>query len=374
MAPSKPISVIDTGGDDLERGLAKASEELSKFCKAVQFVPIPCEESPFGRLGLALKSLVTPDPYTINWLKSPVMGAAIDDWNLRYSFDAVHFDTISLAPYRDRFPKCKKILDHHNIESHMMYRRAEIESNPLKKAYFWQEAVKLGRYEKRACPDFDLHVTCSALDSDRLGELVPGLNIVDIPNGVDLDYFRPSGEAQKPTSVVFAGNMSWYPNRAAMEFFATEVWPKLKATVPDVQADVIGANAPGELAAMADSDPSFRVRGFVDDVRPYIDRAAVYVCPIMDGGGTKLKVLDALAMGKALVANPIACEGIDVREGESVLFAETGEEFVRQITRLFNDDALRLQIGRKGRELVEGVYGYKSIGEKFAGAIESLIK
>ena len=211
----------------------------------------------------------------------------------------------------------------------MMLRRARIEEHPLKRLYFWQEGLRLRRYERRVCPHFDLNITCSSLDTQRLERVAPGVAVAEVPNGVDTEYFRPNADLEHSRSLVFAGNMSWYPNAAAMLFFADRVWPALKAKLPGVTMDVIGGSPPPRLSALAARDEDFRVHGFVSDVRPYIGRAAAYVCPIMDGGGTKLKILDALAMGKAIVAHPIACEGIEVQDGRDVIFAREPDEFVR---------------------------------------------
>jgi len=251
----------------------------------------------------------------------------------------------------------------------MMLRRAEQEPNLLKRAYFWQEGTRLARYEKAMCPRFNLHLTCSALDTQRLRELVPGVDAVEIPNGVDVQYFKSDGSDPAANSLIFAGNLSWYPNAAAMLYFAEKVWPLLREAVHGVTMHVVGANPPAPLQALASRDPSFKVHGFVPDVRVYLNQAAIYVCPIRDGGGTKLKVLDALAMGKALVADPIACEGIDVAEGQTVLFAREPQEYVRQIARLLGNEAERRRMGAAARLLAEESYSYAGIGRKLSQAM-----
>ncbi|MCI0399807.1 MAG: glycosyltransferase family 4 protein [Gammaproteobacteria bacterium] len=359
----QPRLLRDPFGDQ-QRGLTEAVPHLKQFCEEVEFLPIPSEEIRYGRHLLAAKSLVTTDPYSVNWLKSRPMMRVARSWKERYHFDVVHFDTIGLGPYHSLFSAYPTTLDHHNIESHMMRRRAGQEPNPLKRAYFWQEAKRLARYEGRVCPKFNLHITCSALDSARLLEQVPGLSVSEIPNGVDVNYFQPDGNATLPDSLVFAGNLSWYPNAAAMLFFAKHVWPLLRAAVPNVTMNVVGAAPPRKLVDLAKADPNFKLPGFVPDVRPYLNRAAVYVCPITDGGGTKLKVLDALAMGKPLVSHPVACEGIDVQEGATVLFARKPQEFVRHIIALFDDAKRRQAMGSAARQLAERLYSYSSIGRK----------
>lgn len=359
-------SLLGAMFSSIEQGEREALNELLKFCKRVRFVSIPSEQARFGRFTLTIKSLFTTNGYTVNWLCSEAMFSTVREWCKGTKFDWVHADTIGLVPYAGTETGIRKTLDHHNVESDMMMRRASLQRNFLKKLYFLQEGYKLRAYEKRACPQFDVNITCSDLDKDRLLESIPGLNVAVIPNGVDLEYFCPMNLGEEEHSVIFAGGLNWYPNLDAMLFFAEQVWPLLRRTTPDVRMTVVGKNPPARLTSLAKNDHNFRVMGFVDDVRPYIDKAAVYVCPIRDGGGTKLKILDALAMGKPVVSNPIACEGIDVADGESVLFATSPEDYVKSIARLFDDKDLREKLGRNGRQLITAKYSYTSIGKQLA--------
>jgi glycosyltransferase involved in cell wall biosynthesis len=194
-----------------------------------------------------------------------------------------------------------------------------------------------------------------------------------VPNAVDTTYFTPGLQpAQGPqgegadASLIFVGRLNWYPNAQAASFIAGQLWPRLRAAWPQLRFDLVGANPPPAATALAAHDPSFRVHGFVDDIRTMMTEATVYVCPITDGGGTKLKVLDAMAMGKALVAHPIACEGIAVAPEENVLFARTPEEFVLQIRRLLEDRGLRQRLGAGARRMVETHYGKTAVGKRLA--------
>ena len=349
-----------------ENDLNQAVGELEKICRSVKVVPIPSEEKSYGKAALYVKSLFTAAPYTINWLRSGEMEHQIEEILTKRKIDMVHFDTISLAPYYSLAEGYKKILNHHNIESDMMIRRGGQEKNPIKKVYLLQEGYKILRYENRVCESFDLNLTCSLLDSERLLRRIPRLRVEEIPNGVDLKYFYPLNQIREEHSLVFAGGMKWYPNRSAMLFFVNNIWPLLKKEVPDVKMTVIGREPPPEVVNLARMDGHFKVTGFVDDVRPYIDKAMVYVCPIRDGGGTRLKILDALAMGKPIVAHPVAVEGIDVEPEKQVLIAETPSEFVRQIARLFGDSILYRRLSEEGRRLVMEKYDFEKIGEKLS--------
>lgn len=341
-----------------------AIEGLSSVGTVIEDFTFDSDLSSVRKSFLVAKSLFTSDPYAVNWLKKEGVGSKIQQSIVEHKIDLVHFDTISWAAYLEFVDGCKLVLNHHNIESHMMLRRAQKESHLLKKLYYFQEGRKLKAYESKVCNQFNLNITCSTMDTDRLSGSVPGLHVETIPNGVDLNYFKPIGLEQKDKSLVFAGGLSWYPNIAAMNFFAMKVWPELTKEEAGVSMTVIGRNPPQWIVDFANKNSGFEVTGFVDDVRSYIDQAAVYICPIDDGGGTKLKILDALAMGKAIVAHPVACEGIDVVENESVIFAETPEEYVIKIKMLFNNKVLRQSLGINGRRLIEEKYDYINIGKK----------
>lgn len=357
----------------LEEGLEQARQELSSFCGRVSFLPIESDQGFLGQQRLALKSLFTRDPYTINWLKSPRYAKEIDRFLQSADYDLVHLDTLSLLPYFEQVRHLPTVLDHHNIESHMLLRRADNEQNRLKSWYFRQEGRRLQEYEKTYCPQVDLNITCSEMDRDRLRDIVPGCRAEEVPNGVDVDYFTPDTKVQQTPSILFIGTMNWYPNIEAVQFIARELWPKLKKAVPGIRADIIGASPPQDLLDFAANEPDFHVHGFVDDIRPWFDRAAVYVCPITDGGGTKLKILDALSMGKAIVAHEIACEGIRVEAGKNVCFARSPEEYVSAIKALIEDEARRREMGDKARQLAVKTYAYDAIGQRLAGLFDEVV-
>lgn len=358
----------------VEQGLIESRQVLSEFCRSLEFVPIPCEQHRLGVAWLAASSLLRPDPSTINWLKSDTMTAVLRRLTAKEHFDLVHFDTISLAPYQPLVRHSATVLDHHSIESHMLLRRAEKEQTLLKRLYYRQEGLRLARYEKRVCATMDANITCSELDSDRLRELIgTASRVTEISNGVDIDYFRPSDHPVRPQSMVFVGSLNWYPNRDAMLYFAEMLWPSIRQRFPAATMNVVGADPPSALWALAERDPQFRVHGFVDDVRPYINSAAVYICPIRDGGGTRLKILDAMAMGKAVLAHPIAYEGLRVTDNRDILTATNPDEYVAVLARLFEDADLRKSIGAAGRELIVREYSYTSIGRNLATLYENVV-
>jgi glycosyltransferase involved in cell wall biosynthesis len=370
FAQKKPLQTMFPS---VEQGIREARSHLLDFCKTIEVFDIPCEQSSIGRHWLALKSLFTFDPYTINWLKSSTFVDRIKVISTEDKYDVIHFDTISLAYVAGIFANTPNVLNHHNVESHMLLRRAEQESNPFKRIYFSIEGRKLEAYEKQHCRRFDVNVMCSDLDKARLSESVQGIRLETISNGVDIEYFRRDESiAQEPNSLIFVGGLNWYPNAAAMHFFALKIWPLLKQRCPDIVMNIVGQDPTPLLTELAAEDSNFRVHGFVDDVRPYMNRAQVYVCPIKDGGGTKLKILDALAMEKSIVADEIACEGIDVTDGTNVVFAQSPEQYVDAIVKVLASAELRTSLGRNGRQLVRDHYSYHDLGNRLARIYSTL--
>ena len=356
--------LMQTVSDDPVRELVIAHEKLTELCKCVEFFDIPYDND-VGKVWQAASSLIRRDPYTINWLKSATYRDVVTECAENRQFDLVHFDTISLAPYAECFSGTPLVLDHHNIESHLLIRRAEVERNRLKRFYYAQEGHRLLTYERSVARKFGLHITCSDLDSERLIETVGDVNCQTVPNGVDISFFDPKPNIE-PLSFIFVGRLNWAPNRDAVLFIVRELWPAISQRWPDAIFRLVGANAPREALDYAERCSSFIVEGFVDDVRTYLDRAAIFLCPIRDGGGTKLKLLDAFSMQKAVVANPIACEGISVTSRVNVLTATTPDEYLEQIASLLDEPEAITTMGLAARQLVADNYAYTSIGEKMS--------
>jgi polysaccharide biosynthesis protein PslH len=361
--------LLATFYSDIDRGLEDCRTELAKYCKSVTFLPIAKAARPFGKLRTAWESLLCRDGYMASWLDSAVARAAIAQRVAGRRYDVAHFDHLSLAVYRPLLQATPSTLGHHNAESHMLIRRAQYERNILKRIYFRQEAVRLARFERQIATWFDLHITCSELDSQRLLATMPNARLFCVPNGVDTQYFTPGARTQMSDSLIFIGTMNWYPNVDAVSYFLRDVWPRLRAEVPTATFDVVGAGAPGSLKELAARSAGVTLHGYVPEIRPLLERAALYVCPIRDGGGTKLKILDALSMEKCIVAHAVACEGIAVTPGIDVVYAETADDFIAQIKGLFADPERRRQMGSAGRELAVGQYSFKAIGARFTAAL-----
>jgi sugar transferase (PEP-CTERM/EpsH1 system associated) len=354
-----------------EMQVNEALAELSAVCASIRAFPLVSDRSRWRWAAMAALTAVRRSAYDVNWLWSPDLGRYLSRLAGAEAFDLVHLDTLGLISYARHFEGTPIVLNHHNIESAMMRRRAEREPVRWRSRYFRREARKLERLEQVECARVAMNVTVSELDAARLREVTPRARLHVVDNGVDIHHFAPRGGAED--GLVFAGGMSWYPNREAVLYFIREIWPALRADRPERRATIIGQNPPAELVA-ATKDPRVSVPGFVPDVRPYIDAASIYICPIRDGGGTRLKILDALAMAKPLVATGLAVEGLGLEEGVHYLRAETPADYVLQIRRLEADPALRQRLASAGRELVERRYAWEVIGEKLERAYDEAVQ
>jgi glycosyltransferase involved in cell wall biosynthesis len=340
----------------------QAIEHLSGMVQSLRTYPIATDGSRWRWLALVARTGLHTVPYDVNWLRNQAMVQRIRALADEH-FDLVHVDTVGLWPYAELLPTVPKALHHHNIESHLMARRAELEPRRFHRHYFQAEARKLQRFERRVCPAADVNLVVSDLDGNRLRQVAPEARVAVVNNGVDVEYFRPDPEtASTPGSLVFAGSMNWYPNRAAVLYFLNDIWPALIAADPDRSATFIGQDPPAALTNHPDA--RLRATGFVDDLRPLLDASEVYVCPIRDGGGTRLKILDALAMAKPLVATGMAVEGLALVSGTHYLRAETPQEFVAQVDLLRRTPELRHRLAAAARRLVEERYSWSVVGKE----------
>jgi polysaccharide biosynthesis protein PslH len=352
----------------------EAVGHLSTFCASTTVFPIPSVASRNRQLLTAAISFVNRLPYEVNWLHSADMCAYLRKLANAESFDVLHVDTLGLMPHVTCFEGVPIVLTHHDVEWHLARRRGEAERSAWRRAYFLLEAAKIERVAEEWCCRAAVNVVVSDLDAVRLRPVVPNGRVVQVDNGVDVEYFRPgvSGCSERG-GLVFAGSLNMYANRDAAAYLVGDIWPALASDNPSRRITIIGRNPPSE-AIRAAQDPRVSVPGWVDDVRPYLDTALIYVCPIRTGGGTRLKVLDALAMGKPLVATALAVEGLELIEEEHYLRAEAVADYVTQIRRLENDSALRKRLAAAGREFVVRRYAWEVIGEKLDRAYRLAVR
>jgi polysaccharide biosynthesis protein PslH len=260
------------------------------------------------------------------------------------------------------------VFDDHNAE-YVLQRRACL--TDLRRPRRWPAAVysliqwrKLMGYERRVCRAADRVVAVSEADAAALRRLAPGLDVAVVPNGVDLNFLRPGVVAplpgMVPNALVFTGKMDYRPNVDAVLWFVDEVLPLIIQQAPDAHFYVVGQQPHARLARLAEH-PAVTLTGRVPDVRPYIAGATAYVVPLRIGGGTRLKVLEAMAMGRPIVSTRLGCDGFAFADGQEVAFADDPASFAASVLALLRDPCAAAELGRRGRQHVEAELGWDAI-------------
>jgi glycosyltransferase involved in cell wall biosynthesis len=264
------------------------------------------------------------------------------------------------------------ILFEHNVEYLIWQRLCALESNPWKRALFELEWRKLRAREAEACRRADLTLAVSEDDRQRLEAVAPGIRAASIPTGVDTRYFTPNGYHERRDRLVFSGSMDWQPNEDAVAYFADAILPRIRAEIPGATLTVVGRNPTARLREMAQR-AGILVTGTVDDVRPSIAEGAVYVVPLRAGGGTRLKIFEALAMAKPVVSTTVGAEGLALEPGHHFVAADTPRDFADAVVALLRDPQRRTALGQAGRGLVEKNYSWATVAREFEQRCEEVV-
>jgi len=287
-------------------------------------------------------------------------------------FDIVHFDHLHMSQYSNLVKDTRKILDEHNVENMIWRRYYETEGNFFKKMFIYIQWKKVRKYESKICNDFNICLVVSAKEGKILRELCPNVDIRVISNGVDTDYFVPSHNQVEPHNIIFVGSMDWLPNIDAVMYFANEILPSIQREIPDIQLYIVGHNPPSQIKFLS-LNRNITVTGSVEDVRLYIARSSICIAPLRIGGGTRLKILEGMAMRKAIVSTSVGCEGIEITPNENIVVADNPEDFARCVVKLLKDDRLCEKLGGNGHKLVQEKYSWRTISITLEQIYENLL-
>jgi len=364
------VTLVTThGSDDDPSGL---SREL-RGCYRIHSFPFAVPKKGDARFPLTVaRSWLSKDPVDLwKWRVSEIRELVkhlVDDDTVDVCVSDFLFAAANV-PLRDRIPV---VLFEHNVEYLIWKRLATLESNPWRRALFEVEWRKLRRQERAICRKADLTIAVSNEDRERLVALAPGARVTSIPTGVDTNYFRPTNTLEIPGRLVFTGSMDWQPNEDAVTYFVDRILPRIRHEVPTVSFAIVGRRPNARVKALAER-AGVLVTGTVDDVRSYIAQAAVYVVPLRAGGGTRLKIFEALAMQKPVVSTTVGAEGLALKPGEEFIAADDPERFAGEVVALIKDPIRRHVLGRAGRTLVEARYSWSHIAQAFEAACEQVV-
>jgi glycosyltransferase involved in cell wall biosynthesis len=311
------------------------------------------------RVAQAL-TLLSPRPYYCRLWNSRQMQQAIDDLCSRLEFDLIQLESSFLCTFRFP-PGARLVIDEHNIEYELFRRMGEGERSLPRRAFNWAEHGRFRHFEQHWWKQVDACVVTSEREGTIVRAHAPATPVGVVPNGVDLDYFAVQPHEVEPATLVFNATLTYRPNLDAALYLLDEIWPAISRRQPSARLTIVGRVEEADARRLR--RPGVELLGEVPDVRPHLRRAAVVAVPVRIGSGTRLKVVEGLALGKALVSTSLGCEGLAVADGEHLLIADGEEAFAERVLELFADRARADALGRAGRRLVESNYSWELAGE-----------
>jgi polysaccharide biosynthesis protein PslH len=346
-------------------------QELRKVCKDCDIVVRHMASlSGSTNYRARLSAVLSPSPFAIQRFRSDEMRARLERRLRSDAFDVVLCDNIYTTV---NLPATSLpiLMNSHNVEHLILQRYVGQESNPLKSLYARLEAGKLRRFEAAIYKRAVLVMVCSGLDAKLIERICPGVKTVIAPNVVDVREYQISGEVD-PFTIVYQGGMDWFPNRDAVEYFARAIFPLVQKEIPNARLIVAGRNPSPEFRARFADVPALEFTGTLPDLRPVIAKAGVCIVPLRIGSGTRLKILEGGAMGKAIVSTTIGAEGLDFVPGKEILIADDPPVFARSVIEVLRDPARRKALGEAARKRVLQDYDFAALDRSIAGAFQNL--
>ncbi|MGB2765177.1 MAG: glycosyltransferase [Candidatus Aminicenantaceae bacterium] len=346
---------------------------VKPFCHDLKLVPIPPKQSTFKTTW---NFFTAPVPhYFLRVYGSQNMAKTIADMvqKDRYDFVIAEYSVMGQFIHNNPLlPAVRRIFSVH--ECYYLARLKAFHHNKFGPEKL-KEAINLKglkKYEFDMYRNADKVLTLTPQGKEELLEICPELDIAVVPHGVDVEYFSFSELEGKEKSLVFVGNYLHYPNVDAVLYFHKEIWPQLKSRLPEVKFYVVGQAPPPEIQNLS-QDKSIIVTGRVDDVRPYLKKCRIFICPVRLGGGFRGKILEAMAIGRPIISTSLGAEGFPAVHRENIIRADTTEEFTQGILDLINDDRLYQKIRNNARQLVEEKYAWEKGVEIMEGVLEKMM-
>ena len=349
--------------------VSRGRQGLETVARSVEVFPIPQESN---RLRLFLDhalSLLSRRAYTRWTYESRDFRRRVESLIQEHDFDVVHLDSLDLVGYLPALRGRRVVVAHHNVESQLLRRRGWSEKG-LRARYLRIQAGLTEKEERRWCPRVDLNIAVSDEDRTSLQRIAPDSQVIVVPNGVDTQAFRPTYE-NPSADIVFVGGHTWFPNRDGMEHFTESILPLIRESLPEVTVTWVG-RAPAEVIKEM-SHHGIHMTGYVDDIRPFVHRAKCFIVPLRVGGGTRLKILDAWSLGKAIVSTPEGCEGLVQLHEQNIMIAADSQSFADAVITVLTDSALRCHLGTHGRTTAINHYDWVIIGRHMRKHIRHIL-
>ena len=355
------VSVITTHARDEHPDEARAA--LPQCERVLSFAHDPVKRASATFAPAVARSWLSPLPVDLRRWRSAAVSRGVSDLLAADDFDLCIADFLVAVPNLPMPGRVPVALFEHNVE-HMIWKRLRRAVSPVWRPLVELEWRKLRRFEARACARARLTIAVSEEDRALLAALCPAATVRAISTGVDAAYFAPRGDREVSGRLVFTGAMDWYPNEDAVLHFIDEILPAIRSEMPNATLTVVGRNPSARVRA-AGAQAGVQVTGTVDDVRPHVEEAEVFVVPYRVGGGTRLKLFEGLAMAKATVSTTVGAEGLPLVPGTHFERADDPREFARAVVALLGDPDRRRALGAAGRRLVSERHSWARVADEF---------
>ena len=340
------------------------------------YTPVPWQETKKYSLNF-YRELLTNQfsalPYFLRKCCLPRFRSTVENLLANEHFELLFCDFLHTATPLLQCSFKPKIVFEHNVEFQLRKRKWQVEKNLFRKMVFDSEWKKTRPLEARVCRSFDHVLTVSDEDQQTIRQEFGIDHVSTLPTGVDTDFFRPMESPSVPGRLVFVGSMDWDPNEDGVVWFLERIYPLIHQAVPHASFFVVGRNPSSRLRAIAAKTPSVEVTGPVPDVRPYLAQAEAVVVPLRVGGGTRIKIPEAMAMGKAVVSTPIGAEGLPFEDGKQIRLAEKPQDFADTAVELLKRVPLRKAIENAARKKVVANHGWEAVVERVEEALDRVL-
>jgi len=327
----------------------------------------------FGEFANFAGHMFSSWPHTVSKYCRPEVIARMRKLLAEQTYDVIVCDFVVAAGAIPWEVACPKIIFTHNVEAMIWRRHLGVSRNPFWRLVCWGEYQKMIRFEESFLEKSQHVLTVSESDKDFFSRFIDRSKMTVISTGVDTDYFLPNATEEKSYSLVFTGSMDWMPNEDGVLYFVRSILPLIRQEIPQVTFKIVGRAPSEKLRSAMASEPGVQVTGRVEDIRPYVHEGSVYIVPLRIGSGTRLKIFEAMAMGKAIVSTTLGAEGLPVNDGRDILIADTREAFAQKVISLLRDAEERERLGAAARQLVEQRYSWSSVASEFDLVLRRLV-